>query len=365
MKIGILGGGQLARMLALAAIPMGHSVLCLDPAKDACAKDATTVLTGDFDDMALLDHFASQVDVITLENENIPTQTIEHLKQTTRVYPDEKALSVCQDRLHEKQSCQQYDLPTPRFWEINIRDDLIQALKESRYPAVLKTRRFGYDGKGQYVLKSDDDIESAWEKLGNRELILEAWVPFTRELSFIGVRNTKGDFQFYPLTENHHIDGILHRSIAPAKAHLKLQIQAKKYLTTLMNAFDYVGVLAVELFEVDGTLLINEMAPRVHNSGHWTIEGAAISQFENHVRAITGMPLGCCDPIGFSAMVNAIGSEPDTNQLLAVSCSHYHTYAKMPREGRKVGHVTVHTSYYSELTSHLKDVEVIPPFNRR
>lgn len=364
MKIGILGGGQLARMLTLAAVPLGHQTLCIDPNPNSGAKALTTVLCADFTCQATLDKFVAEVDVITIETENIPTTTLKFLQQHKPVYPSLLALQTCQDRLLEKQFCQSLNLPTANFWTIESLDDLQSACSESGFPALLKTRRLGYDGKGQLIIRSSADIEPIWNQSQQHDLILEQWIHFDREVSCIGVRGIDGDMEIYPITENHHIDGILHTSTAPAKNITTIQTIAHHYLSTMMAAFNYVGALAIELFQVGDQLVINEMAPRVHNSGHWSIEGAACSQFENHIRAITAMPLGQCAPIGYSVMINAISELPDCNLVLKIPFSHWHDYGKTPRANRKLGHATIHCNDANILETSLTELTTLKPFNR-
>lgn len=348
MMIGILGGGQLGRMLALAGYPLGMSCRFLDPSPVACAASLGDLFVGDYEDYELVRGFASGVDIVTYEFENVPVATAEALATTHPVFPPPQALSVAQDRLIEKQFFQQLNILTPAFLPITSRADLDTALAQIGLPAVVKTRRFGYDGKGQYVLHTPSECEHVWEQLGRVPLIFEQFVPFERELSLLSVRSHTGETAFYPLIENEHRMGILHCSIAPAPQQTpQLQAMAESYGRRLLDAMNYVGVLALELFQVNPehcqgtTLLANEMAPRVHNSGHWTIEGAETSQFSNHLRAIAGLPLGSTNPLGPCAMVNIIGSAPDPSVLLAIAGAQLHLYQKAPRPGRKLGHVTL------------------------
>jgi 5-(carboxyamino)imidazole ribonucleotide synthase len=258
------------------------------------------------------------------------------------VYPPSAALEVSQDRLTEKTFFNSLGIPTPPFAAVDSRDDLEHACEAISLPAVLKTRRMGYDGKGQFVLREPGDIAPAWESLGGQPLILEGFVSFQRELSILAVRSARGEKVWYPVVENHHVDGILRLTRAPAPGLAStLEEKAQDYAYRLLDALDYVGVLAIELFEVGDELLANEMAPRVHNSGHWTIEGAETSQFENHLRAILGMPLGSPAVMSQAAMLNIIGKIPDVAQVLAVPGAHLHLYGKEPRPGRKLGHVTI------------------------
>jgi 5-(carboxyamino)imidazole ribonucleotide synthase len=343
--LGILGGGQLARMLALAAAPLGAKSLVVDSAPDACAAQVAPLLAADWTDYAALEGFARQVDVVTFDFENVPAETAHWLAERVAVFPAPRALAVAQDRLAEKTLFRECGLDTPAFMAVDTRADLDRALATIGAPAILKTRRLGYDGKGQFRLRSLADADAAWVALGAQAaahgLILEAFVPFDRELSVVAVRGRDGDFRTWPLTQNWHTDGVLSLSLAPAPDVGELQARATALARTLAERLDYVGVFALELFVKDGQLLGNEMAPRVHNSGHWTIEGAVTSQFENHVRAVLGMPLGDTSARGLSAMFNWIGELPDAAPVLQAIDAHWHDYGKQPRPGRKVGHATV------------------------
>lgn len=339
--IGILGGGQLARMLALAGAPLGHRFLVVDSAQDACAGQVAPLLCADWRDFEELQKFAEKIDVATFDFENVPTETAEWLTSHTRVFPNPAALSVAQDRLQEKALFGEVGLDTPTFAAVDSIGDLHAAIEKTGLPAVLKTRRLGYDGKGQFVLRQHSDVETAWASLGGVPLILEAFVPFDSEMSVIAVRSRSGEFRHYPLTRNWHRNGILSASLAPADVDEGLQRRAVARARALAERLDYVGVFALELFSFDGKLLGNEMAPRVHNSGHWTIEGAVCSQFENHVRAVLGLPLGDTDALGCSVMLNWIDELPDPTPVLAEARAHWHDYGKSPRPGRKVGHATI------------------------
>jgi 5-(carboxyamino)imidazole ribonucleotide synthase len=342
MRIGILGGGQLGRMLAWAGIPLGHQFRFLDPDPEAPAQAVGTVLHGPFDDTDVLRRFAEGLDVITYEFENVPVETAAFLSELCRVDPPPLALKVSQDRLTEKEFARQLGIATPDFAPVRSWEELRQALSLFGFPNILKTRRFGYDGRGQWLIRRPSDARQAWQTLGHAPLILEAFVPFDRELSLISVRSRSGVIRCYPLVENRHEGGILRQSFAPAdRVTPELQCQAEKAAHAILNEVLYVGVLAIEFFEVKGRLLFNEMAPRVHNSGHWTIEGAVTSQFENHLRAITDWPLGDTTCRGFSAMWNIIGSVPDPDAIVEIPGAHWHVYGKAPRAGRKLGHVTI------------------------
>ena len=354
--IGILGGGQLARMLALAGAPLGHRFLVVDSEQDACAGQVAPLLCANWRDFDQLRKFADQIDVATFDFENVPAETAEWLTSHTRVFPNPAALSVAQDRLLEKALFGEVGLDTPVYAAVDSIEDLRAAIEKTGLPAVLKTRRLGYDGKGQFVLRVQADIERAWESLGGVPLILEAFVPFDSEISVIGVRSRNGEFRHYPLTRNWHRNGILSVSLAPAKVDQDLQYRAVERARALAERLDYVGVFALELFSFNGTLLGNEMAPRVHNSGHWTIEGSACSQFENHVRAVLGLPLGDTRALGYSVMLNWVGELPDPMPVLSEARAHWHDYGKSPRPGRKVGHATICAETPEELIERLQRV---------
>jgi 5-(carboxyamino)imidazole ribonucleotide synthase len=339
--LGILGGGQLARMLALAGAPLGVRFLIVDNAADACAGQVAPLLTADWRDFAALENFAKRIDVATFDFENVPAETAHWLAAHTQVSPNPHALALAQDRLAEKTMFRQLGLDTPEFQAVDSRADLERALQAIGYPAVLKTRRLGYDGKGQYRLRSSADLDPAWHSLGGVPSILEAWVAFEREVSIIAVRGHDGEFSTYPLVQNWHADGILSVSLAPAPDSAGLAAAATAHARAIAEHLDYVGVFALELFVHEGRLLGNEMAPRVHNSGHWSIEGAACSQFENHVRAVLGLPLGDTSALGLSVMLNWIGELPDARVILREPRAHWHDYGKSPRAGRKVGHATL------------------------
>ncbi len=354
--IGILGGGQLARMLALAGAPLGVRFLVVDSAPDACAGQVAPLMQADWRDFDALARFAERIDVATFDFENVPAETADWLTGHTRVFPNPRALAVTQDRLAEKTLFRRIGLDTPAFAAVDSKADLVRALAEIGVPAILKTRRLGYDGKGQFRLRSAGDVEAAWAALGGSALILEAFVPFESEVSVIAIRSREGEFRTYPLTRNWHADGILAASLAPAPGSDALAAQAFAHARRVAEELDYVGTFALELFVHDGRLLGNEMAPRVHNSGHWTIEGAAASQFENHVRAVLGLPLGDTAALGPSVMLNWIGALPDALPVLAEPRAHWHDYGKSPRAGRKVGHATLCAFTHAELHERLARV---------
>jgi 5-(carboxyamino)imidazole ribonucleotide synthase len=343
VKIGVLGGGQLGRMMALAGYPLGITCRFLEPGRESSAGQVGERIQGDFDDYRILYEFAQGLDAITFEFENVPVEAARWLADRLPVWPPPEALAVAQDRIAEKTFFQSLGISVPPFAAVDDRDDFESALKKIGLPAVLKTTRFGYDGKGQTTLRNRADAEFGWELLKGRPLIFEGFVPFDRELSIVAVRARNGAIACYPLVQNVHREGMLRVTTAPA-AQLKqgLQEKAEEYARKALESLNYVGVLAIELFEKQGELLVNEMAPRVHNSGHWTIEGAAASQFENHLRAVAGLPLGDTKPIGQSVMINLIGQVPEITKILAVSGAHLHLYGKTPRANRKLGHVTVH-----------------------
>jgi 5-(carboxyamino)imidazole ribonucleotide synthase len=354
--IGILGGGQLARMLALAGAPLGVQFLVVDNVADACAGQVAPLITADWRDFAALEKFAAGIDVATFDFENVPAETAQWLTEHTRVSPNPRSLALAQDRLAEKSMFRELGLDTPAFAAVDNIDDLRRAVREIGFPSVLKTRRLGYDGKGQYRLRGEDDVDAAWNALNGAPSILEAWVPFEREVSIIAVRGSDGAFSTYPLVQNWHASGILSASLAPAPDSAGLAEIATHHARRIAEHLDYVGVFALELFVRDGKLLGNEMAPRVHNSGHWTIEGAVCSQFENHVRAVLGLPLGDTSACGVSVMLNWIGKLPDAASVLREPHAHWHDYGKQPRDGRKVGHATICADDAVELRSRLARV---------
>jgi 5-(carboxyamino)imidazole ribonucleotide synthase len=356
--VAVLGGGQLGRMLALAGIPLGLQFRFLDPSPDATAGALGPLVVGALGDEAALAQVTEGAAVVTYEWEGVPAAGARFVAATgTPVAPPPVALDVAQDRVREKELCRRLGIGTPEFAPVDDRTDVERAVNELGLPAVLKTRRGGYDGKGQVVLREPEDVERGWSELGGVPLIVEAHVPFDRELSVLAVRDRDGAAACWPLVENHHAGGILRRSIAPAPdMSERLQDAGERLAGKLLDALDYVGVLAVELFEAGGELLVNELAPRVHNSGHWTIEGAVTSQFENHLRAILGWPLGSSAAVGVSAMVNCIGALPDRRAVLVVPGAHFHDYAKAPRPDRKVGHITITARDLDELRARMSQL---------
>jgi 5-(carboxyamino)imidazole ribonucleotide synthase len=337
-----MGAGQLGQMLAQAGGRLGCSFRFISPDADAPAGRYAELIVADYENGAALAHFAEGLDLATYEFESIPSASVRTIAETISVHPSPIALETAQDRASEKQCFERLGIPTAPFAVVDSMREVRAAIDRIGLPAVLKARRLGYDGKGQAVIRTRDEIGGAWVKLGGTPAIVEAFVKFTRELSIIAVRSTTGEVAFYPLVENHHSEGILRFSLAPAPAiSEQTQRTAEEYATRLMEELDYAGVLAVELFETPDGLVANEMAPRVHNTGHWTIEGADTSQFENHLRAICGFPLGSTEMGGAAGMVNLIGTEPDVRRLNEVDDVHVHMYGKAPAPRRKLGHITV------------------------
>jgi 5-(carboxyamino)imidazole ribonucleotide synthase len=351
MTIGVLGGGQLGRMIALAGYPLGQRFVFLDPGAESAAGHVGALRVGAYDDEERLTELARKSTIVTYEFENVPVASARFLNELVPVYPPPAALEVSQDRLDEKRFFQRLGIPTAPFAAASSEAELEAAVAKVGLPVVIKTRRFGYDGKGQMILRDKSDVARAWNALGAAALIVEGVVPFERELSILAVRSTKGETKFYPLVENEHRDGILRLSFPKSDAWTEqLQERAEAYAAKVLAELSYVGVLAIELFlRDDGELVANEMAPRVHNSGHWTIEGAETSQFENHVRALLGLPLGSTRMIGFSGMINCIGKMPSREAVLAVEGAHLHAYGKDASAGRKLGHVTVRADTKKEM----------------
>ncbi len=363
MTIGILGGGQLGYMLALAGYPLDFHFRFLDPSPQAPVGRIAPRVTAEYTDFEALEKFAHGLALATYEFENVPVEAALFLQKQVPVYPPPQALEAAQDRLSEKALFRKLGIATTDFSAVKSAAELNAAVTKLGLPAVLKTRRMGYDGKGQWVLSTLEDVERAGKEMPAAPLILEKFVNFSRELSILAVRGRTGETAFYPLVENHHRGGILRLSVAPAP-HLtpSLQREAQEAARRVLEDLNYVGVLAIELFESDGRLLANEMAPRVHNSGHWSIEGAVTSQFENHLRAVAGLPLGDTRALGQSAMLNLIGEIPDSTELLTVPDAHLHLYGKSSRPGRKVGHLTLRADSASRLA---ELVARLPAFFRR
>ena len=360
MLIGVLGGGQLGRMMALAGYPLGLKFRFLESVQDAPVDDLADRITARYDDEAALARFSDGLDIITYEFENVPAASARLLARTHRFFPPPDVLDVAQDRLGQKNWFKQLGIPTAPFAAVASRADLEAAVRQIGLPGVLKTRRSGYDGKGQTVLKTGADTERAWTLLGSTPLIYEGFVPFEREVSIIAARSSTGETVYYPLMENHHRDGILRLTLAPApNLTPALQSEAEACAKLIFDSFNYAGILTIEMFQHEGRLLVNEMATRVHNSGHWTIEGAETSQFENHLRAGLGLPLGSAHALNHSAMINLIGRVPDTKKVLALSGAHLHLYSKSPAPGRKLGHITVVESDERRLREKVAAIEAL------
>jgi len=353
-RIGIIGAGQLGRMLALAAHPLGLHTTLLDRSAEMPGAAVAPIVTGAFDDPLCLAELAARSDVLTFDWENFPAAALGALGGRIPVRPSAHSLAVAQDRMHEKALFSRLKIPVAAHAAIDDEPGLLTALRRVGMPGVLKTRRSGYDGKGQAVIRNSTEAEAARAALGGRDLIYERFQPFTREVSIIGARSGAGRCVFYPLAANSHRNGILRYNTAPY-VNAALERAARTYLTRVMKALDYVGVLTIEFFVVGGRLVANEMAPRVHNSGHWTIEGCITSQFENHLRAVTDLPLGSTRPLGHAAMINFIGAMPDPERLLRIEGLAYHDYGKTPRPGRKLGHCTILRSRAKDRNSMLQN----------
>lgn len=349
LNLGIVGGGQLGRMMALAAAPLGIRCLVLDPGSNACAAQVATQIQADYGDSSAIAALANQVDAATFEFENVPPAAVEQLSQAVPAYPPSAALATARDRWAEKSLFRDLNIDLPPVARVDSQADLDRAVSDIGLPAVLKTRTLGYDGKGQKVLRSPDDLPGTFAELGEVPCVLEGFIDFDGEMSCIGVRSSTGELRFYDVVTNEHRAGILYRS-QPQPGH-PLQALAEDYTARVMTELDYVGVMAFEFFCVGERLLANEIAPRVHNSGHWTIEGADCSQFENHVRAVCGLPLGSTQTRAEVVMLNVYGARPDVERLLALPGVCWHDYTKVPRPGRKIGHVTIHAASAAQLAA--------------
>ena len=357
MKIGVLGAGQLGRMLALSAYPLGHQMRFLALSED----DPSSLLGKTFihnNNSEVIKKFSDDCDVITYESENTDVAIVKEISKTTKVYPGNKSLHHTQHRGREKDLLKKLNIPCASYELVNSISDLEKAINNISLPAILKTTKDGYDGKGQFIIKSESQINEAWEKMSGAESILEEFVNFKRELSLIAVRGIDGNLKFYPLVENSHHEGILRLTIAPAKKISKtLQKKAESYMHSLIDKMNHVGVLTLEFFDIDDELIVNEIAPRVHNSGHWTIEGASTSQFENHIRAITNSPLGETSVKNkFNAMINIIGTNGPSDKALETRNAHLHLYNKKERENRKLGHITLTSNSYKELQNSIDNL---------
>jgi 5-(carboxyamino)imidazole ribonucleotide synthase len=342
--IGILGGGQLGRMTALAAARLGYRCHVFAPEPDGPAAQVTNLATiASYDDAAALARFARAVDVITIEFENLPLAPVAELARAKPVRPAPEVLAVCQDRVQEKSFLHRIGAPTTRYWVVRDARDLARALEENGGRAVLKTARFGYDGKGQLALRRGHDPHAAWARLAAEVGVLETWVDFAAEISVISARAADGEIVSYPPVQNQHEEHILARTIAPAPIAPELAAEATALAERIAAALEVVGLLAVEMFVTgDGRLLVNELAPRPHNSGHWTIDACAVSQFEQLVRAICGLPVGDPAPFAGAVMDNLLGAAAaGWLDLLTEPGARVHLYGKREiRPGRKLGHVT-------------------------
>lgn len=353
MRIGVLGAGQLGRMLALAGYPLAKSFVFYDLSGSPSAGLGEVIVDRDGD---YLDDFLTRVDRVTYEFEHLPVDVAEKIAALKPVHPCPRALQVCQNREAEKTLFGELGIPTPQWRIADSADSLRQAAEELGCPVVAKSNTEGYDGKGQAVLRDPSEAEAAWTGIGHPRLIVEKFVDFSREVSVIAARGEDGEVAYYPIAENSHHEGILRYSVAPApKMAADVDDQAKSYIRALLNELNYVGVLTLELFQTADGLVANEMAPRVHNSGHWTIEGAMTSQFENHIRAVSGHPLGNTDARGYSCMINIIGEHGDLDAIMRLPYAHLHLYNKAERPGRKLGHVNILADSYDELRWRVKN----------
>lgn len=356
-RTGILGAGQLGQMLALAGYPLGQRFVFLDTSGSPSADIGQTLVDPG---QQQLQDFLDQVDVVTYEFEHLPVELVRQLEEHKPVFPSSRALEICQNRGLEKALFTRLGIPTPDYRLVNSAAELEAATRElgqnGQRPVVAKSVTEGYDGKGQAVLRSPEQATAAWQAIGHKQLIVEAFVDFVREVSMIAVRGQDGEVVFYPMAENHHVDGILRYSLAPLPdLDESIQQQAEASIQALLQELDYVGVLTLELFQkADGSLVANEMAPRVHNSGHWTQNGAVTSQFENHLRAVAGLPLGSTQALQPTCMLNIIARTPDLNTVLATEQAHLHLYGKQERAGRKLGHINLTAKDTKTLVSEVK-----------
>jgi 5-(carboxyamino)imidazole ribonucleotide synthase len=351
MKVGVIGGGQLGRMMALEGYPLGFSFRFYDPSHESPGGQVAERFNSAFEDPQALDRFASGLDLATYEFENLPLSAAQRVaSRVSYFFPPIKALQIVQDRLTQKNLFRRLNISTTPFERVDSLQDLAGAVSRLGFPAVLKTRRMGYDGKGQALLREPKDVEKGWMALGGTPLILEGFIAFEREISLIAVRGRHGRTAFYSMAQNTHHQGILRASIAPAPdLKPEIEAQAQAAAQAIFVELDYVGVLAIEFFLLQGRLIANEMAARVHNSGHWTLDGAAASQFENHLRAGAGLPLGSTAARGVTAMLNFIGELPSPEEVLRIPGAHLHLYGKLPRAGRKLGHANLCAATHEEL----------------
>ncbi|OHV07716.1 5-(carboxyamino)imidazole ribonucleotide synthase [Kushneria phosphatilytica] len=353
MRIGILGAGQLGRMLALAGMPLGQRFVFYDTTGSPSAGIGEVISDPE---RAQVESFLEQVDLVSFEFEHLPLDLVEFIETRKPVLPGSRALKICQHRGEEKALFDRLAIPTPEYRLVDSAEALCAATEELGAPVVAKSVTEGYDGKGQAVLRHPDEAEAAWHRIGHPQLIVETMVDFVREVSIIAVRSRDGEVRCYPMAENQHVEGILRYSVAPLPdLAASTQQQANAYIQSLLEALDYVGVLTLELFQThDGQLLANEMAPRVHNSGHWSQDGAVTSQFENHLRAVAGLPLGSTEARLPSCMINMIGREADARALLSLPDVHLHRYDKSERPGRKLGHVNVVANDHATLLERVR-----------
>ena len=361
MKIGVLGAGQLGRMLALSAYPLGHQMRFLALSEeDPSSLLGKTYINSNADVIKL---FSDDSDVVTYESENTDVSIVKDVSKKSNVFPSERSLHLTQHRGREKELLSELNIPCAPYQIVNSISELQNAIKSIGLPAILKTTRDGYDGKGQFHIKFESQIDEAWSHMSGNESILEGFVKFERELSLIAVRGLDGNLKYYPLVENTHHEGILRLTVAPAQNISKsLQKKAEGYMHSLINEINHVGVLTIELFDSKDELIVNEIAPRVHNSGHWTIEGAQTSQFENHIRAITNSPLGETSiKHQFNAMINIIGEHGATQKVLETENAHLHLYDKEERQDRKLGHITITSNSFDALNKSIDSLKEYLP----
>ncbi|MEM7610805.1 MAG: 5-(carboxyamino)imidazole ribonucleotide synthase [Pseudomonadota bacterium] len=355
MRVGVIGGGQLGRMMGLAGLPLGLDFVFLDPADAPCAAAVGKHICAPFDDSSAIRSLAQQCDVLTFEFENASADSL-FSSSNVPVWPGKSALLAAQERAVEKSLFERSGIPVAPWRSVDSQQELDRAIEDLGFPLIAKTRRLGYDGKGQQRIRAREDADALFDAMGGVGLLVERLVSFDMELSVIGARSANGDLVVYPLTRNEHRHGILHRSQTVRVAR-ELQRQAVRHLRTLTMALDYVGVIAIEFFATKDLLLGNEFAPRVHNSGHWTQDGAPYSQFENHLRAVCGLPLGRLDSHLHSGMLNLIGRMPQASEVLSLPNTFLHDYAKAPRAGRKLGHINCTAKDESHISPALDALE--------
>lgn len=358
--LGILGGGQLGRMLAIAALQLGVRSRTFDPSSQACAKAASELIVGEYDDFSALDRFCTGATQCSYEFENVPLAAAEFIQKRSLLAPGLEALKISQDRLFEKKFFSELGIPTVEYRAAETLGELSSEVNSmlATGAVVVKTRRQGYDGKGQLTCRSSTDFESGSSSLGAGPWVIERRIDFRREISIIAARSKKGELAVYPLVQNVHGDGILRHSALASVTPAEIK-QAHAYITAMLERLNYVGVITLELFDLGDKLIANEFAPRVHNSGHWTIECAQTSQFENHVRAVLGLPLGSTELVSDFQMFNLVGTFPTPEAVLNIPGAHLHLYGKSPRAGRKIGHITVSGKSESELTARAQAIRAI------